>query len=109
MRGISVILFDKQEVGRDKMNAPIFEEIPTVIENVLVAPVSSDDVLETFNLTGKKAVYEMAIPKGDAHVWEDRKVRFFGQDWHVISFPTEGIEHLIPLSWNKKVKVERYG
>lgn len=109
MRGISVILFDKQEVGRDKMNAPIFEEKPTVIENVLVAPVSSDDVLETFNLTGKKAVYEMAIPKGDTHVWEDRKVHFFGQDWHVISFPTEGIEHLIPLSWNKKVKVERYG
>lgn len=109
MRGISVILYDKQEVGRDSMNAPIYQDVPIVVENVLVAPVSADDVLETFNLTGKKAVYEMAIPKGDTNIWEDRKVNFFGEDWHVISFPTEGLEHLIPLSWNRKVKVERYG
>lgn len=109
MRGISVILYDKQEVGRDGMNAPIFEEIPITVSNVLVAPTSATEVLDTLNLTGKKAVYTLAIPKGDAHEWEDRKVSFFGMDWRVISFPTEGLEHLIPLSWNKKVQVERYG
>lgn len=109
MRGISVTLYDKQEVGRDNMNAPIFEEIPIVINNVLIAPASATEVLDTLNLTGKKVVYTLAIPKGDAHVWEDRRVSFFNQDWRVISFPTEGIEHLIPLSWNKKVQVERIG
>ena len=109
MRGISVILFDKQEVGRDSMNNPIFEEKPIVVENVLVAPTSATEVLDTLNLTGKKAIYNMAIPKGDDHIWEDRRVQFFNQDWRVISFSTEGIEHLIPLSWNKKVQVERIG
>lgn len=109
MTGLTVILYDKREVGRDSMNAPIFEEFPVEVENVLIAPLSAQEVLDTINLTGKKAVYHLAIPKGDLHIWEDRRVSFFGEDWHVISFPTEGIEHLIPLSWNKKVQVERYG
>lgn len=34
--------------------------------------------------------------------------KFFGADWKVIAIPTEGIEELIPLDWNKKVQVERY-
>ena len=109
MRGISVILYDRVEVGRDRMNVPIFEEIPIQVDNVLIAPTSATEVLDTLNLTGKKAVYTLAIPKGDAHTWEDRRVSFFNDEWRVISFPTEGLEHLIPLSWNKKVQVEKYG
>ena len=106
MRGISVILYDKQEVGRDSMNAPIYEEVPITVDNVLVAPATATEILDTLNLTGKRAVYNMAIPKGDTHIWEDRRVRFFNTDFNVISFPTEGLDHLIPLSWNKKVQVE---
>ena len=107
MTGRTVILFDKQEIGRDSMNMPIYEEIPIKVENVLIAPASATEVLDTLNLTGKKVVYNLAIPKGDTHTWEDRRVSFFGESWRVISFPTEGLEHLIPLSWNKKVQVER--
>ena len=39
----------------------------------------------------------------------DRKVSFFGETFKTYGEPTQGIEHLIPLAWNKKVKVERYG
>ena len=109
MRGISVTLYDKVEIGRDSMNTPVYKDEPIVVENVLIAPATADEILDTLNLTGKRAEYVLGIPKGDAHVWEDRKVHFFGKDWHTISFPTEGLEHLIPLSWNKKVKVERIG
>ena len=109
MRGVSVILYDRVEVGRDSMNAPIFEEVPIQVDNVLIAPTSATEVLDTLNLTGKKAVYTLALPKGDSHIWEDRRVSFFNDDWRVISFPTEGLEHLIPLSWNKKVQVEKHG
>ena len=42
------------------------------------------------------------------HEWEDRKVTFFGKDWRVFGIPSEGIESMIPLKWNKKVTVERY-
>ena len=33
---------------------------------------------------------------------------FMDKDWRIIDMPEEGIEWLIPLSWNKKVRVERY-
>ena len=61
------------------------------------------------HLTGKKAVYNIAIPKGDQHIWEDNRVDFFGESWHVLSFPQQGIDEMIPLDWNQKWMVERYG
>ena len=109
MNGITVTLYDRNAVGLDTLNTPIYTETAVTVDNVLVAPMSSEEVLQTYTLTGRKAVYQMAIPKGDSHEWTaGKKVSFFGEDWRIIGLPEEGIEHLIPLSWNKKVKVERY-
>jgi hypothetical protein len=33
---------------------------------------------------------------------------FFGEDWKAVTPAVGGIEENIPLSWNKKIKVERY-
>lgn len=109
LRGITVILYEEQQTGTDEFNRPVVEETPVEVGNVLVQPSSSTDVLDTLNLTGHKEVYQLAIPKGDTHDWADRKVGFFGQLWHTIGAPLEGIGDLIPLAWNKKVRVERYG
>lgn len=109
IEGITITLIDKQEVGKDPFDNPIYEYVSILVDNVLVAPTSSDDVINQQSLTGKVAVYTLAIPKGDTHDWEDKEVEFFGQRWRTFGFPTEGIESLIPLSWNKKVMVERYG
>lgn len=109
IRGITVTLYDLTQTGRDPLNKPIFTETPVEVSNVLVAPVSSTEQLETFSLTGRRAVYQLGIPKGDTHNWTaGRKVSFFGANWRIIGIPTEGIEEMIPLSWNKKVQVERY-
>lgn len=108
IKGITVTLINKKEVGKDAFDAPIYEDVPTDVDNVLVAPTSTDDIVSQLDLTGKKAVYTLAIPKGDEHKWEDAEVYFFGQKWRTFGFVTQGIEHLIPLSWNKKVMVERY-
>lgn len=109
MRGITVTLYERTQVGTDAFHAPVYEETPVEVENVLVAPASTTEILDTVNLYGRKAVYTMAIPKGDTHDWENRRVSFFGADWRTFGIPTEGVEELIPLSWNKKVMVERYG
>lgn len=109
MRGITVTLYEKTQTGTDRFNAPVYEETPVAVENVLVAPVSSEELLDIVNLYGKKATYQLGIPKGDAHDWLDCRVDFFGQSWRTFGFPTEGIEELIPLDWNKKVMVERFG
>lgn len=107
--GRTVVLLETQQTGVDAFNRPTYAEVPVEVENVLIAPLSDQEVLETLNLTGRKAVYQLGIPKGDAHNWENQRVQFFGETWQVIGIPTEGQSELIPLFWNKKVKVERYG
>lgn len=108
IKGITVTLINKQEVGRDPFNKPIYEDVEIEVDNVLVSPTSTDDVVNQLNITGKKAVYTLAIPKGDTNNWEDAEVIFFGKRWRTFGIPTEGIDHLIPLDWNKKVMVEHY-
>lgn len=111
LKGISVVLITKTSTGRDAFNRPIETETRTTVENVLVAPLSQTDVavINELSLNGKKAKYQLAIPKGDTHIWEDAEVEFFGVRWKTVGFSTEGMEHLIPLDWNKKVMVERCG
>ena len=108
LKGITVTLISKQQTGTDPFGAPIYSDVETDIENVLVAPTTSDDVVNNLSLTGRKAVYQLAIPKGDTHNWENVEVRFFGQRFRTFGIPIEGVEELIPLDWNKKVMVERY-
>lgn len=109
MRGITITLYEPTQTGTDALNAPIYTDEAVSVDNVLVAPMTTEEVLQTYTLTGRKAVYQMGIPKGDTHEWTaGKKVRFFGEDWRIIGLPEEGIEHLIPLDWNKKVRVERY-
>ena len=109
MRGITVTLYDRTQTGTDALNKPVYTETPVAVDNVLVAPSSMVEVLEQFSLDGRKGEYVMAIPKGDTHEWiSGKKVSFFGVDWRIIEMPEEGIEWLIPLGWNKKVRVERY-
>ena len=109
MRGITVTLYDKAQTGTDPFGAPVYTETPVEVDNVLVAPVSAEELLDIVNLYEKKATYQLGIPKGDTHNWQDRRVDFFGQSWRTFGFPTEGIEELIPLDWNKKVMVEQFG
>ena len=108
IKGITVTLYNKTLDSTDSFGDPVYTETPVEVADVLVYPASSTEILETTNLYGKKAVYTLAIPKGDTHEWEDKKVSFFGKDWHTFGIPTKGIEDNIPLRWNTKVMVERY-
>lgn len=108
IKGIDVILIDKIQTGIDDFGNPLVEEKEIIVKDVLVAPSSTDDITNSVNLTGKKAVYTLGIPKGDTNVWENKEVIFFGKRWKTIGIPVEGIEALIPLKWHKKVMVEHY-
>lgn len=115
IRGITVKLYEKKQridgdgnPITDGFGKPIYDEIPIEVENVLVTPSSSDDIITNTDLTGKKAVYTIAIPKGDTHDWENKRVEFFGEMFKTFDVPVKGIDEMIPLNWNMKVKVERY-
>lgn len=109
MKGITVTLYERTAGDPDAFNRPTYTETVVQISNVLVSPATQggEEVLDALDLTGRSAVYTLAIPKGDTHTWEGNRVEFFGESWNVIGMPTQGIEELIPLAWNKKVQVER--
>lgn len=108
MRGISIILYEESLSGIDDFNNPIYRETPVSVDNVLIGEPTTEQVIDEMNLSGKRLAYTLAIPKGDEHEWEDKTVEFFGKKFRTFGEVTQGIDHLIPLAWNKKVKVERY-
>lgn len=108
LKGITVQLMDKTKTSTDDFGRPVYTSNAVNVDNVIVGEPSTSEALDILNLTGKRVAYTLAIPKGDTHVWTDREVRFFGGSFHTIGEPTQGIDDMIPLSWNKKVMVEHY-
>lgn len=108
IKGITVKLIEKSVAEIDPFGNEVFTEMEVDVENVLVSPSSQDDIVTSTNLYGKKAVYTLAIPKGDTHTWVDTKVKFFDKTWRTFGEPVKGIDELIPLDWNMKVMVELY-
>lgn len=106
IKGIEVILYEKIKTGKDSLNRDVYSEVPVPVQNVLVGQPTAEEVLDTLNLTGRKAVYTLGIPKGDTHEWANRKVSFWGKMFQTIEEPIQGIENMIPLDWNKQIKVE---
>lgn len=108
IKGITVTLYQTVKTGSDGFGADIFEEQAAQVEDVLVAPAIADDVINSVQLEGKKAVYLLGIPKGDTHEWEDKTIEFFGKKFRSFGPVQEGIEELVPTRWHKKVTVEIY-
>lgn len=109
IHGIPILLYEKQKTDVDAFNAPVYTETPVEVQNVLIGEPSTEDVVNEMQLYGKRLAYTLGIPKGDTHDWEDVTVEFFGQKFRTYGGVIQGIEDMIPLDWNKKVKVERYG
>lgn len=108
MHGVDVVLHERTQTGTDCFGAPVWKETPVTVHNVLIGQPTSDDVVSELQLSGKRIAYVLAIPKGDTHPWEDCCVEFFGQKWRTFGGVVQGIESMMPLAWNKQVKVERY-
>ena len=108
IKGMTVTLLERTQTGVDPFGAPIYAETETPIDDVLISPASSQDINDNQMLYGKRAVYTLAIPKGDDHEWEGRELVFFNRKWRAFGMVLEGIEENIPLRWTKKVQVEAY-
>lgn len=116
LQGTSVTLFQEVEVGTDPFGAPIYEENPVEVDNVLIGEPSTDDITSSTELFGKKIEYMLGIPKGDEHDWTNKKVSWtdaYGKTHTVMTFgfPITGIEANLPpqIPWHMKVRCEAYG
>lgn len=107
IKGVAVTLYERRETGRDGFGTPIYSEKPTIVEDVLICPATENAVVDDEGMSGRRAEYELCIPKGDTHEWENNRVDFFGQKWRVFGAALEYEEELVPLRWNRRVKVER--
>ena len=109
IKGITVTLIDRVQNGVDGFNRPVFTENEVNVDNVLIEPVSSNDIVGNTDLSSKNIQYRLCIPKSDTHEWEDRDVLFWNHRFHTVGFAQEYIDDMVPLEWNRKVMVERYG
>ena len=112
IKGITIQLVTKTQTSTDLFGEPIFTETLVNVDDVLVGQPTTDDITESLELYGKHVEYTLAIPKGDTHDWTDAEIILpapFEGRYKSFGFPIAGIEANIPLRWNKKVKVERYG
>ena len=115
MRGITVTLYEKTlKDDPDPFGAPVYTETAVTVDNVLVGQPTTEDIADAERLYGKKIVFVLGIPKGDAHEWQDRRITWkdaYGRTWDTRSFgfPVTGVEENIPGPWHKKVWVEAYG
>ena len=109
LHGVTVTLYTKTLSGYDVLNNPIYTVTTTAVDNVLIGQPTTEEIVSDDRVYGKKLEYVLGIPKGDTHNWEDTRVDFFGKTFRTFGETIEGIDDLIPLDWNKKVRVERYG
>lgn len=116
LKGTTVILYKEVQTGTNPFGAPIIEEVPIQVDNVLVGKPETDDITSSTELYGKKIEYMLGIPKGDTNDWMDKKVSWT-DDYGIVhtvrtfGFPITGIEQNIPpqLPWHMKVRCEAYG
>lgn len=112
IHGITIQLAVKTPDGTDAFNRTTYTETLVSVDNVLVGQPSATDVTNALQLYGKKVTYMLGIPKGDTHEWEDARVVLpapFAGTYRTVGYCEAGIEDLVPLEWNKKIMVERYG
>lgn len=109
IKGETVILKQKNEIGIDRFGKPIYSTEDIAVDNVVIGSPSFDAAVAELNLTGKRLAFILGIPKGDEHNWEDAEIIIRGQRFKSYGFPlTQTVEN-VPGQWNTQVKVEVYG
>lgn len=110
LKGETVTLYQKKQTGTDAFNNPVYDwhDSYVTVYNVLIGEPSPEEQINELNLTGRSIAYTLGIPKGDTNAWENQIVSFFDHEYKTFGIPVVGIESNIPMTWHKKVKVERY-
>ena len=54
LRGIDVVLYEKHQTGEDAFHAPVYEETPVTVHNVLVGAPDTAAIVNELTLTGRR-------------------------------------------------------
>lgn len=108
IKGITVTLYERAQTGMDPFGRPVETETPVQVANVLPAPSTQEDIVNSLQLYGRHAVYDLYLPKGDVHDWKNVRVDFFGERFRSFGPVMEYVGGNVPGPWNRKVQVEKY-
>lgn len=108
IRGETIILINRKEVGRDYFGAPLFAEEEISVDNVLLGSPTFEQSVAELQFSGKRIAYVLGIPKGDEHMWEDTDVIIRGRRYRTYGPALTQTEENVPGPWNTQIKVERY-
>ena len=102
LRGEAVQVKRFHEAGRDEYNVPFFDETVETVENVLVAPASTEDIGEDRPL-GVDVRYTLQFPKTFKGPIENGEVCVRGEWMKTIGFADRFDP--CPTDWNMTVRV----
>lgn len=105
MRGETVIVDIKSPSGRDAFNALTYEPQQIEVSNVLCAPASSDDVLDSNRPDGAEVRYTLYFPKTFEQQLENTRVNVRGEWLNVIGSPNHFDASVCPTDWWMVAKV----
>ncbi len=109
LKGETVTLWIPQSSEVDPFGKEIERSPEAVeIEDVLITPGASAEILDSTDLEGHVIQYTLHIPKADDHDWAHRKVTIRGKDYRTIGEARYYTEANVPLRWNGEIGVERY-
>lgn len=111
IKGIQVSLTQRTISGRNALNEPIYAESKVSVDNVLVQPLTAEEISRDYELYGRHSAYYLHIPKGDTHTWKDAVVDLgtaYGGTFRQYGDIKVYQDNLTPLDWDKVVMVERY-
>jgi len=107
LEGETVVVIQRAEVGRGAGNTPIYTTVEETVDNVLISPASTDDVIESNRPDGTELVWNLDFPKTFTGPLRGCRVRVRGEEFHVVGDPRPYLPTLTPGQWNRPVKVER--
>lgn len=108
LTGETVVVERRQEVGRDPGNAPIYEWVPETVDDVLVTPGASTDVIESNRPEGVEVGWTLGFPRGYPATLRGARVSVRGQEpAPVIGDPQHLTDANTPGRWTMPVEIER--
>lgn len=104
--GETVKVSINKETGKDAFNAPIYEAEWISVDDVLVVPGSTKDVVDSNRQRGTRVVYTLHFPKTFTDSLKGSLVEVRGEQFHVIGDPKPYQMWNCPTKWNMPVEVE---
>lgn len=95
-----------KEIGKDAFNAPIYETEWISVDDVLVVPGSTKNLIDSNRQFGSRVVYTLHFPKVFNGSLRGSLVEVRGEQFRVIGDPKPYQTWNCPTRWNMPVEVE---